>query len=85
MAFPYDMEQNLEKHGADGIDVSIYIGPINDTSNYQIKISGSQIYSQLNSKLNSSEITYYYTKSEINENIFKYIYEYDAVFIRCYI
>ena len=54
-------------YGSDGIDVSIYLGPINDISNYQIKISGSHIYNQLNSQLNSSVISNYYTKIEINE------------------
>ena len=56
-------------YGTDGIDVSIYLGAINDLSNYQIKISGSQIYNQLNSQLNSSEISNYYTITEVSHLI----------------
>ena len=56
------------------------LGNENDPYNFQIRISGSQIYNQLNSKLNSSEISNYYTKSEINENDIKYIYEHNAIF-----
>ena len=53
--------------GSDGIDVTQYInmGDLNDPSNFQIRISGSPIYNQLNSKLNSSEIQNYYTKLDI--------------------
>ena len=54
--------------GSDGINVTQYInvGDENDPSNFQIRISGSPIYNQLNSKLNSSEIQNYYTKLDIN-------------------
>ena len=45
--------------GSDGIEVTHYLGAINNLSNYHIKISGSQIYNQLNLKLNSSEISNY--------------------------
>ena len=54
--------------GSDGIDVTQFLnlGNENDPSNFQIRISGSPIYNQLNSKLNSSEIDNYYKKSDIN-------------------
>ena len=67
MGYLLYLERNWEKYGADGIDVTqnINMGNVNDPYNFQIKISGSQIYNQLNSKLNSSEIQNYYTKLDI--------------------
>ena len=54
--------------GSDGIDVTQFLnlGNENDPSNFQIRISGSAINTQLNSKLNSSEIQNYYTKLDTN-------------------
>ena len=56
-----------KKYGSDGIDVTQYsnLGNVADPYNSQIRISGSQICNQLNSKLNSSEIQNYYTKLDI--------------------
>ena len=52
------MEENLEKiYGADGIEVSSYLGATNDLSSYQIKISGSQINSQFSLQINAREIS----------------------------
>ena len=61
--------QLRKNFGSDGIYVItqfLNLGNENDPSNFQIRISGSAIYNQLNSKLNSSEIDNYYRKSDIN-------------------
>ena len=62
-------ENSLRKiFGSDGIDVTQFLnlGNENDPSNFQIRISGNAINTQLNSKLNSSEIQNYYTKLDTN-------------------
>ena len=67
MGYLLYLERNSEKYGTDGIDVTqnFNMGDLNDPYNFQIKISGSQIYNQLNSKSNSSEIQNYYSKLDI--------------------
>ena len=54
--------------GSDGIDVTQFLNLAdeNDPSNFQIRVSGSAIFNQLNSKLNSSAIDDYYKKADVN-------------------
>ena len=51
-------------YGESGIDVTHSLNEdLNDPSNFQIKISGSQIYNQLSLKANSANV---YTKAYVH-------------------